>query len=376
MKDEKTLEPLHEATLWYYTIKDPEVTEQAIVDWLSWLQASEENTQAFEKVEQLMQLTTQAKEIDWPDDNELLDDDYDGEISVQQWRLNQRGWRKWYRIFLDFKLPAKKNLVPSFALSVMAFALFVLLSAHMPNLGESDIAVSVHETASGQHERIELDDGSVITLGAQSLISVAYSEEQRKVLLERGEAYFDVAKDPNRPFVVGSGSRTVTAVGTEFNIMRQSERVVVTVAEGKVLVEPKSKPSSVPRIIKAFKKKYGNTNTFLIAEQQLTYNDDTISEVEPANSKTVTSWREGSLQYLTEKLKFVVEDINRYSEHPIRIGDEQVGNQAYSGTVHTDRIENWLDSISQAFPIKVLSHNNGDIVLVTDTTRIKNSSVN
>lgn len=375
MKDETPVTTLHEATQWYYTIREPDVTEQAIIDWLAWIQADNTNAQAFEKVEELMKLTSQTKELYWPDDNELLNDDYDPDISVKQWHLNQSGWRKWLKILLDLKLPARKNLIPSLTISLLAFSVLVLLWTYVPDFNGGNITVSVYETEAGQHERIELDDGSIITLGARSLISVAYSKEQRKVLLERGEAYFDVAKDPNRPFVVGSGNRTITAVGTEFNVTRQTERVVVTVAEGKVLVEPKSKPSSVPRIIKAFKEKYGDTDTFLIAGQQLSYDQDKVSGVSTTNALAVSAWKEGSLQYLTEKLKFVVEDINRYSEHPIRIGDEQVGNQAYSGTVFTDRIENWLNSLSQAFPIKVLSHSNGDIVLVSDITRIKNTEV-
>ncbi|MEO9943834.1 MAG: FecR domain-containing protein [Paraglaciecola sp.] len=374
MNTEKNSNPLHEATQWYYTIREPDVSEQAIIDWLSWTQASEENAKAFEKVEQLMTLTAQVKNVEWPDDNELLDDDYDGEVSVQKWRVSQKGWRKWVTTLMDFNFSSRKKLIPTFALPAMAIVFCIFLTYQIPDFNDNNITVSVYETGSAEHEKIVLDDGSIITLGAKSLISVAYNEEQRKVLLERGEAYFDVAKDPNRPFVVGSGSRTITAIGTEFNVTRQVKRVVVTVAEGKVLVEPKSKPSSVPRVIKAFKQKYGNTDKFLVAGQQLTYSQETVSAVESIDSMSATSWKDGSLQYLSETLSFVVEDINRYSEHPIRIGDEFVGSQAYSGTVYTNRIENWLDSISEAFPIKVLAHNNGDIVLVTDSTKIKNNS--
>ena len=84
-----------------------------------------------------------------------------------------------------------------------------------------------------------------------------------------------------------------------------------------------------------------------------------------------TAWRDGNLQYLTEKLQFVVEDINRYATNPIRLGDSQVGELAYSGTVFTDRIDNWLESLPMVFPVKVIHQSNGDTVIVTDLSRIK-----
>ena len=114
---------------------------------------------------------------------------------------------------------------------------------------------------------------------------------------------FDVAKDRNRPFVVGSGNRTITAVGTEFNVMRQSERVVVTVTEGKVKVakQPPAGKVASRRVNRSHQSH--SDEAFLIAGQQISYNEQAASITETPNTAVATAWREGNLQYLTEKKK-------------------------------------------------------------------------
>ncbi|PRO72696.1 hypothetical protein C6Y40_15405 [Alteromonas alba] len=362
------------ASEWYYRLREPEVAPEVIIEWQAWLSEDPAHFAAFSEVEELMHVTGKVDHIDWPDEAELLDDDYDGDLSIAQWQAQKAQqaqpqktprWREWLVV------PPLKTLMPAMAMSCFLIGLISLIWLQIPELDKGNIAVSVHETKAGQHNTINLDDGSRITLGAKSLLTVAYSDKQRKVVLERGEAYFDVAKDRNRPFVVGSGNRTITAVGTEFNVMRQSERVVVTVTEGKVKVakQPPAGKVASRRVNRSHQSH--SDEAFLIAGQQISYNEQAASITETPNTAVATAWREGNLQYLTEKLQFVVEDINRYAANPIRLGDSQVGELAYSGTVFTDRIDNWLESLPMIFPVKVLQQSNGEIVIVTDLSRIK-----
>lgn len=361
------------ASEWYYRLREPEVAPEVIIEWQTWLSEDPAHFEAFSEVEELMHVTGMVEQIEWPDDAQLLEDDYDGEMSIAQWQAQKAqqnevadlpNWHQW------FNLPTVKTLMPIAAMSFIIIGLFSMIWLQIPERDQGNIAVSVHETQPGQHNTINLDDGSVITLGAKSLLTVAYSDKQRKVVLERGEAYFDVAKDHKRPFVVGSGNRTITAVGTEFNVIRQSERVVVTVTEGKVKVASAiaSSNTAAPRLAKTLRD--SDDEAFLIAGQQISYNEMTANIIEASNTAVATAWREGNLQYLTEKLQFVVEDINRYTQTPIRLGDSRVGNLAYSGTVFTDRVDNWLESLPMVFPVKVLHHANGDVVIVTDPSRI------
>jgi transmembrane sensor len=362
------------ASEWYYRLREPEVAPELIIEWQAWLSEDPAHFAAFSEVEELMHVTGKVDHIDWPDDAELLDDDYDGDMSIAKWQAEKAQqtqpkhtfwWRNWLMV------PSLKTLMPAMAMSCFLLGIISLIWWQIPEHDQGNIAVSVHGTKAGQHNTINLDDGSKITLGAKSLLTVAYSDKQRKVVLEHGEAYFDVAKDRYRPFVVGSGNRTITAVGTEFNVIRQSERVVVTVTEGKVKVA-KQPPAGkvVARRVSRSHPGYSD-EAFLIAGQQISYSEQTASITETASTAVATAWRDGNLQYLTEKLQFVVEDINRYATNPIRLGDSQVGELAYSGTVFTDRIDNWLESLPMVFPVKVIHQSNGDTVIVTDLSRIK-----
>ncbi|MDO6712145.1 FecR domain-containing protein [Aliiglaciecola sp. 2_MG-2023] len=366
-------EVFEQASVWYYRLRDPDVMPETITQWQTWLYEKPEHIDAFTQVEELMHISGKVDHLDWPDDAELLEDDYDGEQSIAQWRQNQKiatetasstSWRKW------LSLSTFQHAIPSMGAACLVLSFLAIFWVQTYPRDKGNIFVSVHETSAGQHDSIQLEDGSKITLGAKSLLSVAYSKKQRKVVLERGEAYFDVAKDPQRPFIVGSGTRTITAVGTEFNVIKQSERVVVTVTEGKVKVAPivAFGTKTAPRIAKPLSRE--NEDTFLIAGQQISYNQQSVRIVDESSTEVATAWREGNLQYLTEKLRFVVEDINRYSEIPIRLGDDKVGELAYSGTVFTDRVDSWLESLPVAFPVKILRNSNGAVVIAADPTRI------
>src|SRR3981189_822736 len=84
-----------------------------------------------------------------------------------------------------------------------------------------------YRTAIGGIAAISMKDGSTVTLNTNSDIRVALSETERRVDLEKGEAFFEVAKDPNRPFVVRVGDQRVIAVGTKFSVRREPNHVRV-----------------------------------------------------------------------------------------------------------------------------------------------------
>ena len=91
-------------------------------------------------------------------------------------------------------------------------------------------------TELGEQRNLTLSDGTRVALNTATKIRVRYDNAARRVELERGEALFEVAKVPARPFVVIAGGRRVTAVGTSFVVRRDNEEVAVTLLEGKVTV--------------------------------------------------------------------------------------------------------------------------------------------
>jgi transmembrane sensor len=106
-----------------------------------------------------------------------------------------------------------------------------------------DVLVSeplLFTTEIGEHREILLSDGTLLDLNTNSEIEVDYSLERRKVRLIKGEAFFEVAHNTNRPFIVYAGETSVRAVGTAFVVRLMPKKFEVTVTEGKIELSPKA----------------------------------------------------------------------------------------------------------------------------------------
>jgi transmembrane sensor len=174
-------------------------------------------------------------------------------------------------------------------------------------------------TQVGERSLLVLADGSTVTLNTASAVRADYTGTERRLTLIRGEAFFDVAKDPSRPFVVTAGSREVIAVGTAFNVRLQDRRVRVILVEGKVRVVP-TMPlgSSAPAVT-------------MTAGSAFVADDKGTERVEPVDASRATSWRSGKLVFDGERLADVVAEMNRYSRETLEIADRGLENRKVSG---------------------------------------------
>ncbi|MDY6947935.1 MAG: FecR domain-containing protein, partial [Pseudomonadota bacterium] len=190
-----------------------------------------------------------------------------------------------------------------------------------------------------------LPDGSRVELGADSRITTRYTARQRSISVDFGEAYFLVAKDPSRPFLVDAGEMKVTAVGTAFNVRRNNDRVVIAVSEGRVQLDnTESADMAAP----------STGATPLEAGQQAIYSHDsrtmTIAEIKAAD---VASWRSGVLKYMHEPLGSVAQDLSRYHNKRIIISDARLSAMPFTGTVFSTRIGDALSALESVFPLTV-----------------------
>ena len=101
-------------------------------------------------------------------------------------------------------------------------------------------------TAIGEQRTVPLDDGSRIALNSNSQVKIEFTAERRAVRLLRGEAFFEVAHNRVRPFVVIAGDNEVTAVGTAFEVRYEPDHTDVTLVEGKVNVTSTTEPLETP----------------------------------------------------------------------------------------------------------------------------------
>jgi transmembrane sensor len=95
---------------------------------------------------------------------------------------------------------------------------------------------STIETQASEWRSLTLNDGSFVSVGPRTELRDRFGQQQRLLSLSRGEAVFQVAKDPERPFIVEAGLAVVRATGTRFAVSRREGDVTVTVEEGTVLV--------------------------------------------------------------------------------------------------------------------------------------------
>ena len=220
---------------------------------------------------------------------------------------------------------------------------------------ESDVAATtagqapdgnpVIETAVGERSTFQLSDGSSVDLNTATRLRVAFDEERRSIVLLEGQALFDVAQDPNRPFVVFARDRKITAIGTQFEVRLDRKDVAVTLIEGKVevarlLLTESGEGAEAPQAIEL---EAGQRVSGELTEAQ------SVSEDELSRA---LSWREGRLDFENEALADVVYEINRYSTDKVHLADATLGELRVSGSFKAGSVENFVLALTEVYPLK------------------------
>lgn len=199
-----------------------------------------------------------------------------------------------------------------------------------------------YRTAMGALDTIGLADGSRATLSSDSRIDVSLSRAQRNVALEHGEAFFDVAKDPGRPFAVEAGARRVIAVGTRFSVRRDGPDLRVVVTEGTVRLEsePVDGRAQPTTLLPAGSIALAGANGVLVRS----------GSVEDA--ERYVDWRNGYLVFRDTALSAAVAEFNRYNTRRLVIGDAAVGELRVGGNFRWSNAEVFVGLLEQAMPVR------------------------
>lgn len=232
------------------------------------------------------------------------------------------------------------------ALCLVAMIAFITQQPHQKNF----------ITAIGEQAIHELEDGSQISLNTNSRIEVDYTGDLRVIHLLQGEASFDVAKNPERPFVVYAGEGMVWAVGTAFNVRYTSDVVDVTVTEGIVKVYAEQQSLTVPlKSNGGSETKFIEREAFVDAGQSVTYSDTIRSHepAEPAVLEQKLAWQQGRLVFKGETLEEALTEISRYTDKELIIVDAQVKDIQIGGYFKTSDIDGLLATLSKGFDIEV-----------------------
>ena len=177
----------------------------------------------------------------------------------------------------------------------------------------------------GERSFLVLPDGSRVTLNTASAVHADYTGHDRRVTLVRGEAFFEVAKDATRPFIVSAGSREVVAVGTAFDVRLQDRQIKVTLVEGKVrIVRGADLNGTATTTVQPVSAVTLEAGSALVTQE----GGDHVERLDTARA---TSWRSGKLVFDGERLDDVVAEMNRYSREKLEIADPILQDRKVSG---------------------------------------------
>ena len=220
-------------------------------------------------------------------------------------------------------------------------------------------AVSV-ATDVGGLRTVDLPDGSIIRLNTDSEVQVTYSRAERRLRLIHGEAYFSVAKNPNRPFWVEVGPVAVRAVGTAFNIRMQPDAVSVLVTEGKVrVVDGDGRIAAQTKAIEDMGPllTVGHLGQVPIdAKPSQACESMVVSSVAPRALQSVMAWQQGRLDFYERPLSEVVAEFNRYNHHKIVIADAALASRRFGGAFASHQIAPLLELLEQSFGVVSEEH--------------------
>jgi transmembrane sensor len=228
------------------------------------------------------------------------------------------------------------------------------------------------ETERGERREVTLSDGSMLELDPQTKLRVKFAEQTRRIVLERGRALFRVEKDPHRPFIVETDGTTVRAVGTAFAVDHYQQDIVVTVAEGRVLVAPLSRLAALSEPSQSASREGSNAASrdpgpiSLSANQQLTLGrKGALEAVRKVDSHRELAWTKGRLVLDNVTVAAAIAALNRYNRVQLRVADEVLAARRVSGVFDTSDPESFLAFVQTVVAVKVLRATDHDIIIAS-----------
>ncbi|RHW18405.1 DUF4880 domain-containing protein [Sphingomonas gilva] len=196
-----------------------------------------------------------------------------------------------------------------------------------------------YETRVGERRVAILDDRSRLTLDADSRVDVGLGEDRRELVLVRGRARFDVAKDPLRPFTVAAGDKLVVATGTSFSVEMVGREVRVLLYEGHVSVIDRDPPAPAKAAAEARP---------LLAGQEMiaTIDAPAAATVVKAVSAQSSSWQNGQLSFDEEPIALAIARMNRHSEVKLVLGDAGAARTRVNGVFTAGDVEAFVEGVT------------------------------
>jgi transmembrane sensor len=310
-------DPLTQATDWFMRLRSEDAGVEDLTQFQRWVEQSPDNAAAYTKVSEswsAMGEHASAPEI-MRGRRDALENA--GRAGRRRWHSAKPRWMR-----------------PAIAAACAAIVLASILGLWWHT------QAGLYSTGVGERRTLTLADGSVVTLDARSRIQVKYGDRERLISLDQGQARFDVAKDPTRPFRVKAGRETVIALGTQFNVELVARSVLVTLIEGRVAVMPDTPPRDAsPQI------------DLTAGETLQVHQDGKTVRLPRVDVARVTAWQNGKMFFDNEPLASAAERVNRYASEQIQV-DPSAANIGISGVFNAGDARAFIEAVTAYFPVK------------------------
>ncbi|MCC7267752.1 MAG: FecR domain-containing protein [Caulobacteraceae bacterium] len=302
--DRRTLE---EAAAWFTRLNQESVSEALAEEFFQWRRTPAHRA-AYAEVEARWRQADRVR-----NDPELV---RLTETALRRPKARQVFWRRAAKALPQFGL-ATAVLAGAIALAVTLFA------------------PQTYHTEVGAQQIVRLEDGSVLRLNTDSKVEVRFTRTERRLVLRRGEGFFEVAHDVARPFVVQVGDAEVRALGTRFDVRRAGPATQVVLLEGRVRV---SRPTR-------------DEQWTLTPNQKIVLNGARPSPAS-ADAASATSWTTGRLRFHQTPLADAVAEVNRYNREQIALDAGPVGQVRVSGVFDTGDTRGFVSAVTELFDLR------------------------
>lgn len=215
-----------------------------------------------------------------------------------------------------------------------AAAAAAALAVGLPNMDFFATPDQKIQTAIGEIRRVPLSDGSFAAVNTQTALDVMMKPEVRRIALKNGEAWFQVARDRDRPFVVEVDGVRVRAVGTAFSVKRTAGGVDVQVTEGVVEVWRVGEESNVRRV-------EAGMRAFVAPDKAIASVAAASEEIDKA-----LAWRTGQLVFDGDTVAEAVAEFNRYNIRKIELSDAGLGREKMIGRFRTNEPDAFAHAVA------------------------------
>lgn len=251
----------------------------------------------------------------------------------------------------DGPAAAPRRKLPAWSYAGMAVAALLVATVAMypalyPTLTPAAVSHAtpdalVLQTGVGELRNVPLADNSVASINSDTRLEVRMTMAERRIALQQGEAWFQVARDAARPFVVAAGAVRVTAVGTAFAVQRQPGGADVVVTEGVVEVS-RADQRAIVRVA--------------AGEQAFVPERDGAVNVrrQPDAGQRQLAWREGMIMLNNDTLARAVAQFNRYNRRQILIADPALRNRTLVGNYRVNEAEHFANDVRALLKVPVV----------------------